>query len=347
MQTYNTHSVLKNLISLTNERDVVALEQSLAQALFDLIAHKNTDNLISVVIYRAIDIRKQLFSAFIIGNKKAGETPSSAFSHALSLCFKSGEESIYQRTYDPLTDTKALADNPATLFPLKNNDGHTIAIIAIENLICDEPLQQTIAMMLQIFQNFTALISDNEHDTLTGLLNRKTFENKINKVLQKMQSMSKRQDDKPNQLYFLAIFDIDHFKRVNDEFGHLIGDEVLLIFSQLMTQNFRSTDPLFRFGGEEFVGIFECLNPPDIEIILNRFKEKISQYNFPQVGKITVSAGYTDISPFDASTQIIDRADLALYYAKNHGRNRICHFEQLIAEGLIQENKKEGDIELF
>jgi diguanylate cyclase (GGDEF)-like protein len=230
---------------------------------------------------------------------------------------------------------------------LKNNDGHTIAIIAIENLICDVQLQKTISMLLQIFQNFIVLINDNEHDTLTGLLNRKTFEIKINKVLQQMQSMSKRQNDKPNQLYFLALFDIDHFKRVNDEFGHLIGDEVLLIFSQLMTQNFRSSDPLFRFGGEEFVGIFECLNPPDIEIVLTRFKEKVSSFNFPQVGKITVSAGYTDISPFDVSTQLIDRADLALYYAKNHGRNRICHFEQLVSEGLIQENKKEGDIELF
>ncbi len=316
---------------------MVALEQSLAQSLLDLIAPENTDNFKSVVIYRAIDIKKQLFSSYVAGNRRAKENASKAFTQALSQCFKSGEHCIYQSANDV----------SATLFPLKNNDGHTIAIIAIESLICDAQLQQTIGMMLKIFQNFIVLINDNEHDTLTGLLNRKTFEIKINNVLQQMQSMSKRQDDKPNQHYYLAIFDIDHFKRVNDEFGHLIGDEVLLIFSQLMSQNFRNTDPLFRFGGEEFVGIFECSNPPDIEIVLNRFKDKVSGFNFPQVGKITVSAGYTDISPFDASTQLIDRSDLALYYAKNHGRNRICHFEQLVAEGLIQENKKEGDIELF
>jgi diguanylate cyclase (GGDEF)-like protein len=337
LQNYSTHKVLENLISLTNERDVVALEQALAQTLLDLIATENMDNSKSVVIYRAVDIRKHLFSSYVAGNMIVNETISTAFTQALSQCYKSGEYCTYQNT----------ADVPAMLFPLKNNDGHTIAIIAIKNLICDTLLQKTITMMLQIFQNFIVLINDNEHDTLTGLLNRKTFEIRVNKVLQQMLSMSKRKDDKPNQLYFLAIFDIDHFKRVNDEFGHLIGDEVLLIFSQLMTQNFRSTDPLFRFGGEEFVGIFECLNPPEIEIVLNRFKEKVSSFNFPQVGKITVSAGYTDISPFDASTQLIDRADLALYYAKNHGRNRICHFEQLVADGLIQENKKEGDIEFF
>ena len=72
MQTYNTHSVLKNLISLTNERDLVTLEQSLAQSLFDLIAPENTDNSKSVLFYRDVDIRKHLFSSYVIGNKKSG-----------------------------------------------------------------------------------------------------------------------------------------------------------------------------------------------------------------------------------------------------------------------------------
>lgn len=145
----------------------------------------------------------------------------------------------------------------------------------------------------------------------------------------------------------MAIFDIDHFKRVNDEFGHLIGDEVLLLFSQLMTQVFRSGDLIFRFGGEEFVTIFECSGHDDILNILNRFRTKLSQFNFPQIGKVTVSAGYTEISTYDLSSQLIDRSDLALYFAKNNGRNRVCCYEQLIADGSLQESKKEGEIELF
>jgi len=337
LHRYNTQNILKNLITLTNERDVITLEYSLAQSLFDLISVENTDISKSVVIYRALDIRKNLFSSYVVGNENFENNIPNALTQMLTKCFKTGEECIYAHS----------GDINATLFPLKNNESRTIAIVAIKNLTCDDQLRKTISMLIQLFQNFIVLINENEHDTLTGLLNRKTFEPKVNKVLQNMQSLSNRKDDIENQIYVLAIFDIDHFKRVNDEFGHLIGDEVLLIFSQLMTQSFRSTDPLFRFGGEEFVGIFACNNSNDIECLINRFKEKISTFNFPQIGKITVSAGYTYISPYDASTQLIDRADLALYYAKNHGRNRICNFEHLVDEGLIEENKKEGDIEFF
>ncbi|OYZ00199.1 MAG: hypothetical protein B7Y32_05810 [Methylophilales bacterium 16-45-7] len=145
----------------------------------------------------------------------------------------------------------------------------------------------------------------------------------------------------------MAIFDIDHFKRVNDEFGHLIGDEVLLLFSQMMTKSFRDSDPLFRFGGEEFVGVFGCAQDADIDMVLKRFTDKLQVFNFPQVGRVTASVGYTRLTADSAPSQLVDRADLALYYAKNHGRNRTCSYDELKAQGLLQEDIKEGEIELF
>ncbi len=332
----STHFVLNKLITLTSERDDLALELLLAQALFDLILPANEGSNSSVVIYRVKDIKKQLFSNVVIGNGLEGGL-SSHLKQALADCFNTGEYSAYVQE----------GEAHAALYPLRNSTGHTTAIIAIIAQICDTQLHETITMLLQIYQNFTGLINDNERDTLTGLLNRKTFEYKINKVLAHMHKTSKRMDDKPNQIHFLAIFDIDHFKRVNDEFGHLIGDEVLLLFSQLMTQTFRDKDLLFRFGGEEFVGVFECASVADIPRILNRFREKIGNFEFPQVGKVTVSSGSTQVTAYDASSQLIDRADTALYFAKNNGRNRSCHYEQLISDGALQENKKEGDVELF
>jgi diguanylate cyclase (GGDEF)-like protein len=337
MHTSNTHSILNKLILLTNERDAAALESSLAKSLFDLIATLNPGNVKPVLIYHIVDISKQLFSATAIGKDSNEDKLSSSLTATLTNCFESGESCVYEHENEPR----------ATLYPLKTSDGITVAIIAIEDLVCDQSLHTSIIMLLQIYQNFTKLIRDNEHDTLTGLLNRKSFEYKINKVLEQTQSKSMRNNDKFDQKFYLAIFDIDHFKRVNDQYGHLIGDEVLLLFSQIMKQTFRNSDPLFRFGGEEFVGIFECTYPQDISNALNRFREAISNFDFPQVGKVTVSVGYTEIVAFDISSHLIDRADLALYYAKNNGRNRSSHYELLITTGALQENKKEGEIELF
>lgn len=337
MNSPSLKSVLSTLISLTNERDVTALEISLAQALFDLIAPLNVDAAKSITIYHVKDIGKQLFSEIVIGKEPDGHALSPDMKQKLTSCFKSGETCSYEES----------GKHIVTLYPLNISTGHTMAVLAIEADVCVPQQHETITMLLQIYQNFTGLIKDNERDTLTGLLNRKTFEVKINKVLSQMHQAAKRKDDKAGQLYFLAIFDIDYFKKVNDEFGHLIGDEVLLMVSQLMTQTFRDTDLIFRFGGEEFLGVFECSSPADIGQILERFRKKVSRFEFPQVGKVTISSGYTMISADDGSSRIIDRADLALYYAKNNGRNRICQYEQLVADGSLQDNKKEGDIELF
>lgn len=334
MHTPNTHLILNKLILLTNERDVMVLEHSLAQSLFDLIA---PDNASLVVIYRVIDIRKQLFSAEAIGSDFRQDTFSLELKKALTDCSKLGKHRIFEHDGEPRIG----------LYPLSNAAGQVPTIIAIESFVYDDQLHKSILMLLQIYQNFTKLINDNERDTLTGLLNRKTFEYKINKILEFKLDTSKRKDDNFNQINYLAIFDIDHFKRVNDEFGHLIGDEVLLLFAQLMTQTFRSADPLFRFGGEEFVVIFECASHTDIPNILERFREKVSNFIFPQIGNVTVSAGYTEISAEDASTSLIDRADAALYFAKNNGRNQISHYEQLVAQGALNDNKKVGEVELF
>lgn len=334
MHTPNTHLILNKLISLTNERDVLVLEQSLAQSLFDLIA---PDNANAVVIYRVIDIRKQHFAAEVIGNDFKKITFSLKIKQALTDCLKLGAYRIFEQE----------GESPIAFYPLTNADGKSLTIIAIERFVYDAQLHKSILLLLQIYQNFTGLINDNERDTLTGLLNRKTFEYKINKILEFKQNTAKRKDDNLNQIHYLAIFDIDHFKRVNDEFGHLIGDEVLLLFSQLMTQTFRNADPLFRFGGEEFVAVFECEDHTDIPNILERFREKVSNFIFPQIGKVTVSAGYTEISVDDASTSLIDRADAALYFAKNNGRNQIRQYEQLIVQGSLNDNKKVGEVELF
>lgn len=339
--TAETNTLLGKLVALTHGGDEISLEMKLLGLLSDFVAptksHENT-----VAIYHLIHPEKQRLSRHTQHQLETNIKLTKAHQQAVMRCFTEGETGLYQ---------PANADQ-VKLYPIKDFAEKVVSVIEItisqQNLEhFDAHANKAIVMMLEIYQNFTKLMNDNECDTLTGLLNRKTFDSKINKIITQMRTIAKRKEDKSAQFYYLAIFDIDHFKRVNDNFGHLIGDEVLLMFSQLMKQSFRDSDPLFRFGGEEFVGVFGCNHVNDINTILERFRSKMAQFVFPQVGKVTVSAGYTEIQDFDNSSQLIDRADSALYFAKNHGRNQIACFEHLVATGELQANKKEGDIELF
>lgn len=202
---------------------------------------------------------------------------------------------------------------------------------------------------LRIYHNYLHLIDANEHDALTGLLNRKTFAEKMMTVLAAQRSNLERASDEPaNQAkYCLAMLDIDHFKKVNDQFGHLHGDEVLLLFARLMTQTFRGDDQLFRYGGEEFVVLLKGVDLATGLSILERFRAKVEAFNIPQVGKVTVSIGAVEVNKQDLPTTVVEQADKALYFAKDHGRNQVCAYEKLLEEGKLTNILTSGDIELF
>jgi diguanylate cyclase (GGDEF)-like protein len=135
---------------------------------------------------------------------------------------------------------------------------------------------------------------------------------------------------------WLAVVDVDHFKGVNDRFGHLYGDEVLILIANLLQSSFRAQDRVFRFGGEEFVVLLRSTNLENARRIIERFRADVESHDFPQVGKVTVSIGFTSVSAADSPVVTLGHADQALYYAKAHGRNRVCHYEELVAGGLLQ-----------
>ena len=213
-----------------------------------------------------------------------------------------------------------------------------------------------ISSLLSISQNFYGLLEENQKDKLTGLLNRKTFDDNITKIQNILSSRSddppylaeeKRQNDSSDE-FWLCILDIDFFKKVNDTFGHVYGDEVLLMLSQEMRKTFRPNDLLFRFGGEEFVVVVKVENKQKAEQAFERFRVAIEKFRFPQVGQVTISLGATLIMQQHAiASDIVGRADDALYYAKEHGRNKLFFYEDLLAAGIFTESVEDGDIELF
>ena len=144
------------------------------------------------------------------------------------------------------------------------------------------------------------------------------------------------------------MIDIDHFKRVNDTYGHLIGDEALLLLSRLMRASFRFHDRLYRFGGEEFVVLMRCDNETDATTAFERLRTNTESFTFPQVGRITVSIGFTVLRQGDTPSGAFERADKAVYYVKEHGRNGVRSYSELTASGeIVEEEDKTGGIELF
>jgi len=210
---------------------------------------------------------------------------------------------------------------------------------------------------VSLYRNYLSLLDYSERDTLTGLLNRRTFDENLSKILGAIrpahvdESLLPGDDRRHQQLaehpHWLAVMDADRFKRINDEFGHLYGDEVLILLSNLMRDSFRFEDKLFRFGGEEFVAVLRPTSEADVAGVLERFREKVEQHHFPQVGQVTISIGYVSLRAGDTAAAALGAADEALYYAKNNGRNRVCSYHQLIAEGKIQPRTYKDDLELF
>jgi diguanylate cyclase (GGDEF)-like protein len=152
-------------------------------------------------------------------------------------------------------------------------------------------------------------------DSLTKAYNRLKFD----EIIEREINRSKRYD----QVLSLIAFDIDHFKTVNDNFGHLFGDYVLKTIVNLTKDNIRGVDYLARWGGEEFMIILPETGLERAEALAQRIKEEIENYKFNKIVKVTVSFGVAQFKKDDSEDTLIKRADDALYKAKNKGRNRV------------------------
>lgn len=241
-----------------------------------------------------------------------------------------------------------------TLFPLAMDDV-TDCLLEVDS---SHPLTadtyQTIQTLLRIYCNLVGLLNYGEKDALTGLLNRKSFDSAFVRAAMQpaaaapMGEHSERRTPATGGPYWMALLDIDHFKRINDNFGHLIGDEVLVLLARIMRSSLRVQDQLYRFGGEEFVVMLRC---PDHGIaleILERFRHTVETFRFPQVTQVTVSIGFTALNRDDTPDLAFNRADQAVYHAKENGRNRVCSFSNLLTSGSIQATPApQDDIEFF
>lgn len=169
--------------------------------------------------------------------------------------------------------------------------------------------------------NRELLINLSLTDRLTKIDNRRKFDEDLNREILK----SKRSKNNLS----LIMFDIDKFKKINDRYGHQIGDVVLEKLASIIKQNVRSEDFLARFGGEEFILILTSTNELDAFDKAEKLRKLVEETVFESVGKVTISCGVYQFKVSDTYDDVIKNVDTAMYRAKESGRNRVCSFKSM------------------
>ncbi len=180
----------------------------------------------------------------------------------------------------------------------------------------------------ELAENLAVLIANHEihqlnihlerlasQDSLTGTLNRRSISEAIETEIA---AVGRYQRD-----CTLILFDVDHFKSINDEHGHEVGDRVLVALASRVQASLRETDRLGRWGGEEFIVLSTDTTMSGARKMAERLRRRIAMTPFEEVGTVTVSIGIAICRPGDSAQSLIDRADQAMYHAKQGGRNRV------------------------
>jgi len=185
---------------------------------------------------------------------------------------------------------------------------------------------EEVFIVVQDITNFKELeisLKENNHelekisitDHLTGANNRTYFDKKIKDELYKCNEYQKP--------FSILLIDIDHFKRINDTYGHKEGDKVLVQFVKLMQSQLRETDTFARWGGEEFVILIPSIDKKHAIVVAEKLRRNTEKFTFSKNYTITCSIGISEVEKNDDTDTLFNRADSALYYAKEHGRNSV------------------------
>jgi diguanylate cyclase (GGDEF)-like protein len=340
-------AVLDSLVDITQQREETPLAFSLITSIRQVLGSEiviladrrsvRDESVIVVIAAEGSQVRKCLSN-----QRQLDALVASEFGELIEQCHNSKVPGIIG------------SDSIRTgVFPVYRDDTVNY-MLCIKDRDWSEKAASIVYGMAQVFRNYLVTISESEHDTLTGLLNRKCLHDKINKTIASSKTIDRqnlgdaeRRVDHIEQSYWLCIFDIDHFKRINDKYGHLFGDEVLVLIGRMMKKFFRKEDLLFRYGGEEFIAVVGPVSQEAATNVLNKFREKLAKRQFSTIGQVTVSMGLVEIVASNTPTVTVGHADQAMYYAKDSGRNQLAIYEELIAEDKIQRPETSDDAQLF
>jgi diguanylate cyclase (GGDEF)-like protein len=264
--------------------------------------------------------------------------------NTVKVCSLFGEEPIDLQQVSVRVEKRKMSPKPVTVPAKATLKSHLTLPLAVEGEIIGcisltsdkanafeaQDLQffsvigYQMAATLKHFQRFSSVKNMATYDTLTGLYNRRYFDERLTLETQKA--------FRGGTFLALIMVDIDHFKKVNDTFGHTEGDKVLREISYLLRTSVRKKDVVARYGGEEFVLILPDAGTDESLAIAERIRRTVEKTPF-EVGavqlKLTISLGisrFPDDRP-GSKEELVRMADLALYDAKRGGRNQVCSFQ--------------------
>ncbi len=345
----STVQIIDSLAEITRYQDKEILERSLVETLAETVSSEEYR------LYKVLQPPPNL--ELLISTYKSAARDVISETQTDHELTDSLQQAIIQsiETEDVVTLESDEHNHQGNIFPVFDKNGNISAVLVqfTERVRFDD--QRIVFGLLRIYSNYLNLLNENVRDKLTGLLNRETLNKEILEIL--MKKSHRRKLEKTRRVrrasdeieHWLGVIDVDHFKVINDKFGHLFGDEVLILMAGFMTEVFRDGDLIFRYGGEEFVVLIKVLNKADAFSVFERLRKTIAKHAFPQTGELTVSIGVVEIDAQDGSSDVISAADKALYYAKDNGRNLTCVYEDLIRDGMLEADPviEHGDIDLF
>jgi diguanylate cyclase (GGDEF)-like protein/PAS domain S-box-containing protein len=211
----------------------------------------------------------------------------------------------------------------STIIPILDVDGDVIEYMAVRHDITElEETKEQLRSINQAMKNkvdelhsMTSSLEEQANiDKLTGIYNRDKFEESFSFLI--------KDSHKRDRKLSLLLFDIDHFKDINDTYGHQTGDSVLKELTELISANIKTSDVFARWGGEEFVILLPDTDLDGSYLFAEKLRKLVKAHDFTVIGRMSVSFGVGELTEYENKTTLFEKVDKALYQAKNKGRNR-------------------------
>ena len=355
-------TLIDHLIKLTDHRERDLLELTLSKALIDLVPIQR------VVVARVVSeegVRRWL-EVTTLDAKGGGKVvdPLRVDFQTLPTLEDQRDRWRCLQSRELLEIAWAGEEGPRISYaPLYSDGGDDEGIVEIHSGSAMARGQlEVVRDLLHVYRNMYSLLAYSDRDPLTGLLNRQSLDDTFySAVLDELgegatangrdvsapvlPGQERRHRVPPN--YWLGTISVDNFGMINDKSGHLIAEEVLILVARIVNNTFRTYDRLFRLGGEQFAVLMHCPDEALVVAAFERFRANMEKFNFPQVGRVTACAGFTRVSAEDSPSTALERAERAVDYAQQNGRNKVVSHPELIRKGFFGDVAKVGEVDIF